>query len=171
MSIYKYLQTYSWVSRIPRFLPNLSLNDWTKNKKVKELTDICELHDAIQQLFALHPPTYFLQKFNLEFQDFIDMEEGEDIQDKDKIKIIPLSNPQAEPEVTNNTCSLTFSSDMAPSQLPCESILEELQDFVVLPPHKSSGQILKVCHMKIFREPYWMTCIRKENYPGTQNEN
>lgn len=106
-----------------------------ENKKVKELTDISELHDAIQQLFTLQPFTYSLQKFNHEFEDFIDMEENENIEDKDKIKIIPLNMPQVEPPVPNYTCSLTFSSGTDPMQIPCESIVEELQDFVVLPPH------------------------------------
>lgn len=111
------------------------LLQYGENKKVKELTDISELHDVIQQLFTLQPFTYFLQKFNHEFEDFIDMEENENIEDKDKIKIIPLNMPQVEPPVPNYTCSLTFSGDTDPTQIPCESIVEELQDFVVLPPH------------------------------------
>uniref|UniRef100_A0A2H1VQ77 SFRICE_013014 n=1 Tax=Spodoptera frugiperda TaxID=7108 RepID=A0A2H1VQ77_SPOFR len=35
-SIYKYIQNYSWVSRIPRFLPNLTLFDWTNRAEAVE---------------------------------------------------------------------------------------------------------------------------------------
>ena len=99
------------------------------SKKIKELKDISELHDVIQHTFNLQPFTYRLQKFSMLFQDFADIEDGDDvlIEDTDKIKIISL---KPEPLVENFNNSLTFSNVDNVSVLPqCElTNLEEIEN-------------------------------------------
>lgn len=63
------------------------------------------------------------------------MEEGENTEDKDKIKIVSLNVPQTENQRMQYTCSITFSSDAAHSQMQPESGVEELENFVVQPAH------------------------------------
>lgn len=88
--------------------------------KVKDVQNLEGLHNAVQHMFQLAPTSYFLQKFNIEFEDFVDLEETDTLMEKDKIRVI--TRPQDVLDLNN---SLTFTSQEANFQRV--EIIQEIQ--------------------------------------------
>lgn len=89
------------------------LLQYIDNKKIREVIDFGNLHKVIQETFSLVPFTYFLQKFDRDFDDFVDIEiESESLlTDKDRIKVVPIKQNEAAQQYEDNSFTITTNDE------------------------------------------------------------
>lgn len=82
-----------------------------EHSKVRMVQDLTDLDSLIQQTYDLAPKSYYLQIYDKDFDEFIDLEDATSVQDKDKIKI-QLLQPSSPVEAfcPENSLSLSTSS-------------------------------------------------------------
>lgn len=98
---------------------------YNEHSKARQLQDVSKIFTLVEETFDLTPKSYLLQKFDKDFNEYVDFEDISSLEDKDKIKI-KLKQNYAPVQVCNSENSFTLST---------ASIIEDVPNVVVLPIH------------------------------------